>query len=1269
MTTSALWRGLAACLCLVPFAVQAAEPLPAGRTARASSQHESPALKLEGPPPLSGLRDPFAEELARLTQEAKTSEAAPELALLLLRAFELRDRLPNLTPLAQLLQRYATSRRSDPRVQELASWLLANIERRRGRLARSKAELEKLGFITDFLVIGPFDNEGKGGCSLPLMPEAEIDLGAEYAGKSRPVRWQRLPDEKPALGRIDLSRLLTPDKEVLSYAFTEIETEIDQSVLLSLSTSGASQLFIDGRRVFQDAGYHPSGFEQARLLVTLPKGRHQILLKLCQSSGRHDFAMRLKDPSGRPLQKLRVRLPELDTRLAPSLPDPAPAKMRRGKRAAGAALSVEHLDTLADTLGQRAERNPGDPIALARHAEIAQAFHPDDDTARTPTVQSARAAELAPGDPQILWLAARLADDWNEELRLLKALLEISPGHPRATERLSKHFAEHGQPRRALELIDGALALHPHDFPLNLDKALLLVSAFDLKAEAERLVETTFSNWRDRTEVLWQMALVRLSQSQPRQAVALMRTLLSLNYADLGARRQLAATLADLGDLEGAIEERRKILALDPWNSLDWLRLGELAAANGRADLALEALGKARAISAADPQIHERAGHALALMGRTEEAISALETSLSLKPQNPQLKEALKALRGEEKGFGEKWARDAAALMQQYPPRPGEDAVVLSQLNAIQVHPSGLASRFHQLVARAQTQRGVELLRQHWITYADDRQALKVLTARIHRPDGSILESFSQQERSLSDPSTRLYYDARARLIRFPALAPGDTLELAYRLDDTASDNMLSDYFGDVQPIQGELFKERFDYVIQMPEGRALHANSPAMALDRSEEELSDGGRLYRFTAREVPRFLPEPGMPGVQELVSLLHVSTYETWDEVARYYSGLIRDQLTITPAIRETFAEIVRDLPNPQDELAVIRAVYDFVVSRTRYVGLEFGIHSFKPYPVDKVLSRRFGDCKDKASLMHALLKVGGIDSRIALLRMKRRGRLDPYPASLAVFDHAILYVPGHDLYLDGTAEHHGTMELPAQDTGANVLVVDPDAASTLSRIPEFAADRNVARAVHEVHLAATGVAQLKGQVTRTGQLAPAHRRTYLAEAGRAQLFSRAWSRQFPGVSVRALEVSDPAAIEFPFSYAFELSIPGFARPSGEDLIVLPLGQRQGYVASLAPLSTRSLPLQLPFASTQEQVFRIALPEGYAASDLPQPAEIDTPLVRFERRCEAAGAGRVDVAIRFTLKASRIEPADYAAFREALARIDALLNEGIRLKREAH
>ena len=130
--------------------------------------------------------------------------------------------------------------------------------------------------------------------------------------------------------------------------------------------------------------------------------------------------------------------------------------------------------------------------------------------------------------------------------------------------------------------------------------------------------------------------------------------------------------------------------------------------------------------------------------------------------------------------------------------------------------------------------------------------------------------------------------------------------------------------------------------------------------------------------------------------------------------------------------------------------MRAIHGLVVTGTRYVGLEFGIHGFQPYKVTQVLARKFGDCKDKATLMIALLREAGIDAELVLLRTRRGGRIEPAPASLAVFDHAIAYVPKLDLYLDGTAEFSGVAELPSQDQGVTVLRVGPRG-STLTETP--------------------------------------------------------------------------------------------------------------------------------------------------------------------------------------------------------------------------
>ena len=83
------------------------------------------------------------------------------------------------------------------------------------------------------------------------------------------------------------------------------------------------------------------------------------------------------------------------------------------------------------------------------------------------------------------------------------------------------------------------------------------------------------------------------------------------------------------------------------------------------------------------------------------------------------------------------------------------------------------------------------------------------------------------------------------------------------------------------------------------------------------------------------------------------------------------------------------------------------------------------------------------KDEASLIVTMLKELGIEATIVIVRTAHRGDIESSPASLAPFDHAIAYVPSLDLYLDGTAEYTGSMELPAMDRGALALQINQGA----------------------------------------------------------------------------------------------------------------------------------------------------------------------------------------------------------------------------------
>ena len=151
-----------------------------------------------------------------------------------------------------------------------------------------------------------------------------------------------------------------------------------------------------------------------------------------------------------------------------------------------------------------------------------------------------------------------------------------------------------------------------------------------------------------------------------------------------------------------------------------------------------------------------------------------------------------------------------------------------------------------------------------------------------------------------------------------------------------------------------------------------------------------------------------------------------------MGRYYWGLVRDQLTPNDELRQTPSSRRSTGVDRKDDPAVVRAIYDFVVTNTRYVALEFGIHGYKPYRVDRVLARRFGDCKDKASLMHAMLEGGGRGQPAwCCCACASWARMPREPASLAAFNHAIVYVPTLDCTWTAPPSSTARRELPIAD----------------------------------------------------------------------------------------------------------------------------------------------------------------------------------------------------------------------------------------------
>lgn len=164
------------------------------------------------------------------------------------------------------------------------------------------------GLLTEWHLIGPFDNLEMKGFPVAYPPEAGVDLEASYPGLKGEVRWQKLNSDSED-GLFDLAKLTEPHKGAIDYATTEFHSDREQPVEFRLGTSNAWKLWLNGELLFAREEYHRGmQFDQYRVPGKLRAGANRILLKICQNEQDQpwaqdwSFQFRVCDPYGRALR-------------------------------------------------------------------------------------------------------------------------------------------------------------------------------------------------------------------------------------------------------------------------------------------------------------------------------------------------------------------------------------------------------------------------------------------------------------------------------------------------------------------------------------------------------------------------------------------------------------------------------------------------------------------------------------------------------------------------------------------------------------------------------------------------------------------------------------------------------------------------------------------------------------------------------------------------------------------------------------------------------
>ncbi|MEM7676150.1 MAG: DUF3857 domain-containing protein, partial [Myxococcota bacterium] len=1024
-----------------------------------------------------------------------------------------------------------------------------------------------------------------------------------------------------------------------------VSAERRMMAALRTGSADALKVWVNDRLVLDRTQRRFAFMDQDAVGVVLEKGVNLILFKSSWQSNRGRLFARLTQPSGRPLSGVRWTADPRDMgrTISPSARKPAAVRGVRQaltKRPSGVS-KTEWLALKADL--------------------IAVMGLYDESRLPLPAEQLLRAAvRRAPSDPHLRFFLAHRVRSRDPKLarEQFQAAVTADPGYAPAWLALGQMARQGQRLLEASKRIETAIDKDPAFLPAVITRSVL---GFEDLGEhilaLQRLARTP--GIEKSAEGRVQLGRMRRTLDDAAGARADLEAALQLDHTHTVARQLLIGLAVDTADIARAQALLSAQIELSPWSLAPRLRQIRLAwPVDRKAATAL--LSNAERLFANQAEVPALRAELALRAGQEDVALAAFSRSLSIDPHQPELLRHRRRLAGDGRDLAQDYGTDARRLAQM-PVTDDErrfGAIVLTERTAVELSASGRSTKYHQQVIRLSDSRVKDALRAHRIYYSPSREDVEILTAEQIRRDGQIVRAAAIEDDGPRGKQNGMYIDQRYKVVVFGELRPGDTIHLAYRID-SRGENIFGGFFGDVQAVQGPVPKRDVRYTVTAPPSRPLYSATVRLP-DPARETTTDGTRL-KWKIDEVPALDFEPLGPPYPRIGRMLSVSTYDAWDALGKWYARLYSEQLELDDTAREAGRAIVRGITDPKEK---VRRLYDYVVKNTRYVGIELGIHGWKPFKAAEVFRRRYGDCKDKSTLLSALLRDNGVNATITLVRTSDRGRLPGDHATMWAFNHAITYVPELNWYLDPTADFTSSFELPYQDQGAMALVVHPDGRTKLTTLPVSEPHDNLNASKYIARLSRSGHLTMTGEERFFGARAAEVRRELQERDRRQRLLERQLAQTFPGVKVDKLQVFDLKSLEKPVTYKYQFTVPGYAQQDGRRMLI-PIALYQHEVSkAYAQLARRQHAIRLDHPWATNNVIRYRLPKGARVTRLPQGVNIDTPYISLQQTIRPLADGFVtDDTV--TLKKREIPAEAYEDFRRACLAIDRAMDRKVEIQ----
>jgi predicted Zn-dependent protease len=548
-------------------------------------------------------------------------------------------------------------------------------------------------------------------------------------------------------------------------------------------------------------------------------------------------------------------------------------------------------------------------------------------------------------------------------------------------------------------------------------------------------------------------------------------------------------------------------------------------------------------------------------------------------------------------------------------------AIILYSGSTYRVEADGTIEHTSHEATRLGGRKAVEKLGEFRnITYTPSYQKVVLHLARIHKASGKVV-NVEPRHVHLRDVATDFStYDADKQLIiSFPGLDVGDVVEVKWTVrgknPEHAGQFFQRYSFGDT------------DYPLLMDDLRVLLAKGKDLKyllrqgvsdvkVERTEKMLGDM-RYFRWSAKDCPRPPQDENLPSREEMRPTLSLSTFASWEAVGLWKHKLRTEVWKCTPVVRKATEDIIKGLKTPREKA---RALTYWVRRNLRYLAAGEK-HDYTPHPPEKVLTSRFGDCKDTSQMLAVMMREAGLKVELVTLGVHGDGQVEKdVPSPWGTHGILAVTIDGKLHWVDTTARLNGWDELPSDDLDRLCYLTDENGKVRLVRTPKVSAEMLRTETVTEVWPTDDGSVRCKRRATYYGLAAVTQRHRYgedpageqrrKATAALQDSYSRARLVSFhvheEGLRDHDKPVVVDAEFDIPKHFTGKTSLEAAVSDSATWSRLL------GYNIDYA----RQTDMVLPAAFVSSHTWRVHLPPGWTWDDEPTDKDLKSKWGSFSR-----------------------------------------------------